>query len=156
MTAVTTGEQGMQVRPKLSEIQRVVARRNGISLEAIKSSCRKKEYAWPRQIAVALCRDLTLCSYPEIARAFSYKDHTAGVYAFQKLTRLRKESPELEATLQEYVAEINADARERFERMAPLMIEPAPEPPNVHRLARQKREPSPEIVEANMAMGVGA
>lgn len=146
---------GVKVTPKLIEIQRVVARNNGITVEDIKSDCRKRAFAWPRQIAVHLSRRLTICSYPEIARAFCYLDHTAGIHAFRKVEAMRWDRPDLQATLDSYIAEIQADANERFEASLAVRITPAP-PLAVNEVYAIKRKwargQSPDVVEANLSM----
>ena len=47
---------------------------------------RKAQFAFPRQIAMYLCRDMINESYPQIAVAFS-RDHTTILHAYDKITK---------------------------------------------------------------------
>jgi hypothetical protein len=117
--------QGRTVRPKMAEIKAVVARYNGLTVADLESSCRKRNFAWPRQIAAYLCREMTQCSYPEIGRAFGDRDHTTVLFSFRKIARLRSESAELEATLETYRADIRSVAEARMAAEDAVRIFPA-------------------------------
>ena len=47
----------------------------------------------PRQLAMALTKELTRHSLPEIGEAFNGRDHTTVLHACKKIAELRKESP---------------------------------------------------------------
>ena len=47
---------------------------------------RKAQFAFPRQVAMYLCRDMINESYPQIAAAFS-RDHTTILHAYDKITK---------------------------------------------------------------------
>lgn len=113
------------IRPKMAEIKTVVARHNGLTVADLESGCRKREIAWPRQIAAHLCREMTRCSYPEIARAFGNRDHTTILFAYRKIKRMRSESAELEATLEAYCADIRSAAEARMAAEDAVRIFPA-------------------------------
>ncbi|PJE59922.1 MAG: chromosomal replication initiator protein DnaA, partial [Candidatus Portnoybacteria bacterium CG10_big_fil_rev_8_21_14_0_10_44_7] len=49
------------------------------------AKCRKKEIAWPRQIAMYLMRTELNSSYPFIGERFGGRDHTTVIYAYKKV-----------------------------------------------------------------------
>jgi chromosomal replication initiator protein len=79
-------------------IQQVVAAHFGLKTSELKSNRRVRSIAFPRQIAMFLCRELTDSSLPEIGRHFGGKDHTTVLHSCAKITRL-EESDEQVARL---------------------------------------------------------
>jgi chromosomal replication initiator protein len=79
-------------------IQQVVAAHFGLKASELKSNRRVRSIAFPRQIAMFLCRELTDSSLPEIGRHFGGKDHTTVLHSCAKITRL-EESDEQVARL---------------------------------------------------------
>ncbi|MDQ3925366.1 MAG: chromosomal replication initiator protein DnaA, partial [Actinomycetota bacterium] len=49
---------------------------------------RSKAFAYPRQIAMYLCRELTDQSLPKIGRAFGGRDHSTVMHATAKISNL--------------------------------------------------------------------
>lgn len=116
---------GQTIRPKMAEVKAVVAKHNGVTVADLESECRKRNFAWPRQIAQYLCREMTRCSYPEIGRAFGDRDHTSIIFAFRKVKRLRDVSPELEAALEVYRRDVREAAALRAAAEGTVRITPA-------------------------------
>ncbi len=56
------------------------------------SSCVKRR---PRQMAMALAKELTNHSLPEIGDAFGGRDHTTVLHACRKIEQLREESHDI-------------------------------------------------------------
>ncbi|NLC11758.1 MAG: chromosomal replication initiator protein DnaA [Firmicutes bacterium] len=56
-----------------------------INEEDLFSKKRNKNIAYPRQIAMYLCRELTDYSYPKIGEEFGGKDHTTVLHACKKI-----------------------------------------------------------------------
>jgi hypothetical protein len=50
--------------------------------------CRKRQYAWPRQVAMYLARELTSASYPALGRMYGGRDHSTVLFAHRKIKRL--------------------------------------------------------------------
>ena len=73
----------------IENIQRVVAEYYNIKLMDIKSKSRTRTVARPRQMAMALAKELTNHSLPEIGREFGGRDHTTVMHACQKISELR-------------------------------------------------------------------
>jgi chromosomal replication initiator protein len=67
------------------------------------SKRRSRSIARPRQVAMALAKELTNHSLPEIGDAFGGRDHTTVLHACRKVAELRAEDGKLNddyATLQ--------------------------------------------------------
>ncbi len=62
-------------------IKSAVCSRYNITIEEIESSKRTKALAFPRQIAMYLCRELTELSLPKIGENFGNRDHTTVMHA---------------------------------------------------------------------------
>jgi len=73
----------------LDNIQRVVAERYRIKVADLKSKSKARSVVRPRQIAMALSKELTNHSLPEIGRAFGDRDHTTVLHACRKIAELR-------------------------------------------------------------------
>ena len=73
----------------MDNIQKTVAEYFKIRTSDLKSSKRSRMVARPRQIAMALAKELTNHSLPEIGEAFGGRDHTTVLYATRKIKELR-------------------------------------------------------------------
>ncbi|MDY3983691.1 MAG: chromosomal replication initiator protein DnaA [Veillonellaceae bacterium] len=71
----------------ISYIQEFISDYFKIKKEMLLSQKRNKQYAFPRQLAMYLCRELVNESYPDIAKAFGKKDHTTSLHAYEKISR---------------------------------------------------------------------
>lgn len=72
----------------LDNIQRTVAEYHKMRLSDLLSKKRTRSVARPRQIAMALSKELTNHSLPEIGQAFSGRDHTTVLHACRKIKEL--------------------------------------------------------------------
>jgi chromosomal replication initiator protein len=79
-------KEGRSIR--IEDIQRVVAKHCGVRRDDMRSARRTANVVRPRQIAMYLCKMLTLKSLPEIGRSFGGRDHTTILHAFRKMERL--------------------------------------------------------------------
>ena len=77
----------------IENIQKTVAEYYNIKLSDLLSKRRSRSITRPRQLAMALTKELTRHSLPEIGEAFNGRDHTTVLHACKKITELRKESP---------------------------------------------------------------
>ncbi len=73
----------------LEAIKRSVAGHFKIRITELNSARRTRSLARPRQMAMALAKELTQHSYPEIGEAFG-KDHTTVLHACRKIAELRQ------------------------------------------------------------------
>jgi chromosomal replication initiator protein len=78
----------------LDNIKRTVANYYNIRQADLTSVRRTRTLARPRQIAMALAKELTLHSYPEIGASFG-KDHTTVLHACRKVAELRGDDERL-------------------------------------------------------------
>ena len=76
-------------------IQKTVAEYFKIKLSDMHSKKRTRNIARPRQVAMALARDLTQMSLPEIGEAFGNRDHTTVLHASRTIATLRKKDQAL-------------------------------------------------------------
>ena len=75
----------------VENIQKVVAEYYRIKVSDLKSKNRSRSIARPRQLAMALAKELTNRSLPEIGRGFGDRDHTTVLHACRKIEELREE-----------------------------------------------------------------
>ncbi len=68
---------------------------------ALKGKKRIRSIAFPRQIAMYLCREFTEASFPEIGTQFGGKDHTTVMYAFRKIEERKNKNSALLNELKE-------------------------------------------------------
>jgi len=80
----------------IDNIQKTVAEYYNIKLSDLLSKRRSRSITRPRQLAMALTKELTNHSLPEIGEAFNGRDHTTVLHACGKIKELRKEIPSLE------------------------------------------------------------
>jgi chromosomal replication initiator protein len=88
-------------RSKAPEIIKHVARFYGLKLSEIKSKTNSRQIAFPRQVAMYLCKKLTDLSFPEIGRHFNDKHHSTVMYSVEKIEQLRQQDPDLDRALQD-------------------------------------------------------
>lgn len=79
----------------LDNIQRTVAEYYKIKLAELMSKRRSRSVARPRQVAMALSKELTNHSLPEIGDSFGGRDHTTVIHACRKIKELREASPDI-------------------------------------------------------------
>lgn len=80
----------------IENIQRTVAEYYKIKLQDLLSKRRSRSVARPRQMAMALSKELTNHSLPEIGDAFGGRDHTTVLHACRKIESLRNESHDIQ------------------------------------------------------------
>ena len=74
----------------IENIQKTVAEYYKIRVADIHSKRRNRSITRPRQLAMALCKELTNHSLPEIGDAFGGRDHTTVLHACRKIAELRE------------------------------------------------------------------
>lgn len=80
----------------LENIQKTVADYYRVKVADLLSSRRSRSIARPRQIAMALAKELTQHSLPEIGQAFGGRDHTTVIHACRKVAELREADASLD------------------------------------------------------------
>ncbi len=89
-------------------IKGTVCKYFNISISDMESSKRSKNLAYPRQIAMYLCRKWTDLSFPKIGSYFGNRDHTTVIHAYDRISddiktnqSLRDIIESLESTMQD-------------------------------------------------------
>ena len=80
----------------IENIQKTTAEYYKIRVADLLSKRRNRSIARPRQIAMALSKELTGHSLPEIGDAFGGRDHTTVLHACRKISALRKTEQKIE------------------------------------------------------------
>ena len=90
----------------LEIIQEIVASYFQIPVDDLHSKKRSRSIAFPRQIAMYLCRELTESSLPSIGQFFGGRDHTTVLHAYDKIKTEKETDDKLAKILTELVARI--------------------------------------------------
>ena len=80
----------------MDNIQKTVADYYKIKVADILSKRRSRSVARPRQMAMALAKELTNHSLPEIGNGFGGRDHTTVLHACRKIEQLKEESHDIQ------------------------------------------------------------
>ena len=76
-------------------IMKAVADHYHITIRDILGKKRSRNLARPRQMAMAITKELTNLSLPAIGDAFGGRDHTTVMHAIKTVAKLRQDDPEL-------------------------------------------------------------
>ncbi|MDM8350981.1 chromosomal replication initiator protein DnaA [Pseudomonas sp. sp1636] len=79
----------------IDNIQRTVAEYYKIKISDLLSKRRSRSVARPRQVAMALSKELTNHSLPEIGDAFGGRDHTTVLHACRKIAELKESDADI-------------------------------------------------------------
>ncbi len=83
----------------INTIQEVVAEYYDLKVKDMKIRKRTRSVAFPRQIAMYLCRELTDASLPKIGEEFGGRDHTTVMHACDKIREDMERNPDIEETI---------------------------------------------------------
>lgn len=86
---------GNEKRITVETIIKAVAEKFSLQPAQLKQKTNVQQIAYPRQIAMYLCKELTAASLPEIGRHFNGKHHTTVLHSVQKIDKLRQRDAEL-------------------------------------------------------------
>lgn len=98
------------IRPKISDVQAVVAAAYGLSVYDLKSESKTAEKIAPRWAAMWLARQLTGASLPKIGREFGGRDHTTVHYALRRFGTALQSDPLLADAMDRMGAELQKRA----------------------------------------------
>lgn len=87
----------------MERIARLVASRYKLSVDEMMSKSNSRAIAFPRQIAMYLCKRLTKHSFPEIGREFGGKHHTTVMHSCEKIDQLTKDDRVFHNTISELI-----------------------------------------------------
>lgn len=88
-------------------IQDVVSSYYNLKIDDFKSQRRTRNVAFPRQIAMYLCRKLTDTSLPKIGEEFGGRDHTTVIHAYEKISESLNDDEDLQSTISDLTKKIN-------------------------------------------------
>jgi chromosomal replication initiator protein len=91
----------------IADIQKNVTSYFNIKISDMSSAKRARSVARPRQIAMYLCKLLTVRSLSEIGRKFGGKDHTTVMHAVKKVDQLMNEDSEFKKDVDNLINIIN-------------------------------------------------
>ena len=80
----------------IENIQKTVADYYKLRIADLLSKRRSRSVARPRQVAMALAKELTTHSLPEIGDAFGGRDHTTVMHACKRIKELRELEPRIQ------------------------------------------------------------
>ncbi|MDD2496571.1 MAG: chromosomal replication initiator protein DnaA [Desulfitobacteriaceae bacterium] len=87
-------------------IQQAIAEYFNLKIDDFKAKKRTRSIAYPRQIAMYLCRELTDASLPKIGEEFGGRDHTTVLHAHDKISNERAQDTKLDRTISELVTHL--------------------------------------------------
>jgi chromosomal replication initiator protein len=90
-------------RASPAEILKVVAAHYGLRVSDMKARSNSKPIAFPRQVAMYLCRRLTPLSYPEIGRLFNDKHHSTVMHSVEKIERLIEDDHDFRKVIESFL-----------------------------------------------------
>ena len=89
------GKGNPYVTNDIASIQKAVADYYDITVEVLKGKKRSNNIAYPRMLAMYLCRMLTDQSFPRIGLEFGGRDHSTVIHAVEKIEEDLKENGQL-------------------------------------------------------------
>lgn len=95
------------VTPEL--VKKHICKHFNIKQVDLESAKRSRDLAFPRQIAMYICRDMTELSLPKIGDAFGKRDHTTVLHACDKISGELKINESLRAVVKELQQSIKED-----------------------------------------------
>ena len=96
-----------KITPEL--IQKVIAEHFQMKIEDMKSRKRNRPIAYPRQIAMYLCRELTDLSLPKIGELFGGRDHTTVIHACDKISTSIESDLQVKRAINELIKKITEE-----------------------------------------------
>lgn len=90
----------------IDRIQDYVAKHFSLKPEEMRAKKRTQAVAFPRHIAMYICRELTDNSLPKIGDEFGGRDHTTVMHALERVQKALAESPQLAETVKEMMTKL--------------------------------------------------
>lgn len=87
----------------MDRIARAVAAHYKLTIDELKSKNNSRAIAFPRQVAMYLCKRLTKNSFPEIGKEFGGKHHTTVMHSVVKIDRLAKSDRNFHKQMSEFI-----------------------------------------------------
>ena len=84
-------------------IIKVVADHYNVKQDELFNKKRTQNIAFPRQVAMYLCRELADLSYPRIGELFGGRDHTTVIHAYEKISNFKNSNLAFQNELQKII-----------------------------------------------------
>lgn len=91
---------------KIDQVMQIVSNYYNIKVEDLKSKKRKNEIAFPRQVAMYICRNILDESLTKIGIEFGGKDHTTVMHSVNKISKLIKDDNKFEMEINKLINQI--------------------------------------------------
>jgi chromosomal replication initiator protein len=98
---------GAQREVTVESIQKTICDYYNIKLGDLKAKRRTKNIAFPRQVAMYLCRKYTETSFPAIGDKFGGRDHSTVIHASKTIEKKIKEDPYMQTTIEKLERNLN-------------------------------------------------
>lgn len=99
-------DMGNDIKPRTityEGIIKVVADHYNVKQDELFNKKRTQNIAFPRQVAMYLCRELADLSYPRIGELFGGRDHTTVIHAYEKISNFKNSNLAFQNELQEII-----------------------------------------------------
>jgi chromosomal replication initiator protein len=87
----------------VESIQKLVSNHYNLKVTELKSKNNSQQVAFPRQVAMYLCKRMTESSLPEIGRRFGGKHHSTVIHAIQKIEKKRSSEKDFDRLVDSFV-----------------------------------------------------
>ena len=91
----------------IEDVQKVTAEYYNVRVADLLSKSRKKVFTFPRQMAMAIAKEVTISSLPTIGDAFGGRDHTTVIYACKKIEGYRQTDVNVDNAFKRLLQELN-------------------------------------------------
>jgi len=92
----------------VESIQKTICDYYNVKIGDLKAKRRTKNIAFPRQVAMYLCRKHTGTSFPAIGNLFGGRDHSTVIHASKTIEKRVKEDPHMQTTIEKLERNLNA------------------------------------------------
>jgi chromosomal replication initiator protein len=90
----------------MEAIQRFVADHYRVKVSDLKARNNARVVAFPRQVAMYLCKKMTRSSFPDIGKKFGGKHHSTVIHSVNKIARQAAQSDDFNHLLNRFIQEI--------------------------------------------------
>lgn len=91
------------------EIKEFVSKYFNLKVADLESKKRSRNIAFPRHIAMYICRELTDMSLPKIGENFGGRDHTTVLHAYEKITKDKKLNSNVNEIIKSIIDDIKSN-----------------------------------------------
>jgi chromosomal replication initiator protein len=98
---------GAQREITVEGIQKTICDYYNLKIGDLKAKRRTKNIAFPRQVAMYLCRKYTETSFPAIGDKFGGRDHSTVIHASKTIEKKIKEDPYMQTTIEKLERNLN-------------------------------------------------